>query len=489
MKYRSLVIVIVLVGVAAMAVRPAFDSDTFWHLRAGAWILENGRVPTVDVFSHTAPGAPWRYPGWLAEVALVGAYRTGGLSGLTVFAAITVMVGLAFVWLLLEGHILVRAATLLLAAATSAVYWAARPHLVTFALSSFFLWVLERRRRGRKDWVFWLLPVAMAVWVNVHGGFAIGFLLILMYLAADGIDFLAAVVRARGTWGELWNLRKNELARLAGVLVASLAAAGLNPHGPAILAYPWQTVAIPVLQQHIQEWQSPDFHQPGLYPFLAMLIALLVAFGTSRRAGTASELVLTAAWSILALLAVRNVAIFALVVAPVLCRHSGTILEPLLGNDVEESRKDPRRRRIHALAAGVMVIAGVAWASVQFAPQRNLARLKEIAPVDAVAAMHALELKGPVFNDYNWGSYLLWAAYPQYPTFVDGRTDVFPGRVFEDYVVLWSAQRNWQGLLQEYGIRLVLLPPEAPLVRALEDRGWPVRYRDNAAVVLERPDP
>jgi hypothetical protein len=120
-------------------------------------------------------------PGWLAEVVMLGFYRLGGLQGLTLFTAILVAAALVFLWRLLEGALLLRAAVLLLAAATSAVYWAARPHVATFTLAAFFLWALERRRTGTHPRTIWLLPLGMALWTNAHGGFIAGFVLILMF--------------------------------------------------------------------------------------------------------------------------------------------------------------------------------------------------------------------------------------------------------------------------------------------------------------------
>lgn len=484
MSYRALVILIVVLGVAAMALRPAVDTDTWWHLRAGEWILENGQVPTTDVFSHTAFGREWRYPGWLAQVALLGAYGAGGLSGLTIFTGILAGLGMAFLWPLLQGPILLRAAVALLAAATAAVYWAARPHIITFALAAYFLWVLERRRRGRRDWVVWTLPLGMAVWVNVHGGFAVGFLLMAMYLIGTVIDVGLDAAARRAPWRRAWGAHQQDILTLAGVLVLCVAAASLNPHGPEILVYPLRTVAIPVLQAHILEWQAPDFQQPGLYPFLVMLVGLVVSLGASPKRASATQLVVTAGWAVLALLAVRNVAVFALAAAPLLAQQIDAALEPLTGSGSFADQPGRFRRIAHAVAGGVVIFAGMSWTLVQLSPERQQAHLSSLVPVKAVEVLRRSPSPGPILNDYNWGGYLLWAAYPEYPTFVDGRTDVFPEVVFEDYLRLWSAQGAWEETLDSYAVRIVLLPPTSPLVDGLVGNGWSERYRDEMAVIL-----
>ncbi|MBM2843591.1 MAG: hypothetical protein HW404_1428 [Anaerolineales bacterium] len=486
MRFRSLVLLVVVVGVAAMAVRPSFDTDTWWHLRAGQWIVENLQAPRIDSFSSTMRGSPWAYPGWLAQVVMLGVYRLGGLAGLTAFSAVLVGVAFLFLWPLLEGPLLLRAAILLLAAATSAVYWAARPHIASFALAALFLWALDQWHRGRRPRVIWLLPLAMALWVNLHGGFAIGFILLLMYFAAALVDLVAIPVRHRGTWGEAWRVRRGEVATLAAVLLLCLAAGAVNPHGPAILAYPFKTVSLPVLQSYVQEWQPPDLRTLQLLPFLGMLLFLIVALGIRRTTPTTTELFTAGGWMALALLAVRNVPVFALAAAPVIARHTSAALRsvdrgPASGTTVRE-----KRALNAALGAGLLTLL-LAWTAVQASPGRTRAHLEAQVPVAAVQSMRELRPDGNLFNDYNWGGYVLWELSPAYSTFVDGRTDVFSAEVFEDYVLLWATQPGWEAAIERWNIAVVLLPPRSPLVTALREAGWEARFSDDQAVVLLRP--
>jgi hypothetical protein len=485
-RFRSLVLLVVVVGVAAMAVRPSFDTDTWWHLRAGQWIVENRQVPTADPFSSTMRDHPWEYPGWLAQVVMLGFFRVGALSGLTAFSALLIGIAFLLLWPLLEGPLLLRASILLLAAATSAVYWAARPYIASFTLAAFFLWALEQTRRRARPRAVWLLPLAMALWVNLHGGFAIGFIFIVMYLGGAVLDLAAIAVRGRGTWSEAWHARRSEILSLCAVLLLCLAASAVNPHGLAVLAYPFKTVSIPVLQDFIQEWQPPDLRAAQLLPFMAMLLSIIVTLGLSRRAATATELVVVSGWTALALVAVRNVPIFALAAAPVIARHAAAVLpfregRPGSGEPVEE------RRVLNALLGAALVLILIAWTAWQASPGRNAAHLHTQVPVAAVEAMRRVRPRGNLLNDYNWGGYVLWELYPAYPTFVDGRTDVFSDEIFEDYLRLWAAQPGWEAAIERWDIGVVLLPPQSPLVGALDAAGWEERHRDEQAVVLVRP--
>src|SRR3984957_6170731 len=64
------------------------DGDTWWHLKAGDWILAHGAVPRVDPFSFTMAGAPWTTHEWLSEALLALAFRAAGWSGVLLLTAI-----------------------------------------------------------------------------------------------------------------------------------------------------------------------------------------------------------------------------------------------------------------------------------------------------------------------------------------------------------------------------------------------------------------
>ncbi len=193
MSTRRLVILLTFLAVFAMAARVSIDNDTWWHMRIGQWMVEHHAFMLKDVFSFTRHGVPWYYPGWLIEVPLYWIYQLSGPAGLNLLTAAIVSLALFFVWLTLNGGVFLKAFTLVLAAAVSAVYWAARPYLLTFLLAAVFLWVLEgwRWRPARTtERRLWLLPVLMVVWVNSHGGFFVGFILIGIYLAGELVSWL-----------------------------------------------------------------------------------------------------------------------------------------------------------------------------------------------------------------------------------------------------------------------------------------------------------
>src|SRR5574342_207667 len=210
-----LVVCLALAGIFAMAARPSVDTDTWWHLRAGAWMVAHRQVLTHDEFSSTRYGQPWINHSWLSQIPLYLLWRALGYAGLNLATAALVTLAFLLVYWQCSGNAYLKAFTLVLAAAVSAVYWSARPQLISFVLAAVFLYVLHAFRwRGVNR--LWLLPPLMALWVNLHGGFAIGFLLLAITLAGQ---VLSRLLRQHGPGVVEWR----GLAWLAGISLACLA--------------------------------------------------------------------------------------------------------------------------------------------------------------------------------------------------------------------------------------------------------------------------
>lgn len=484
MTFRKLITSITFLAIFTMALRVSIDTDTWWHLKAGSWMVEHREILREDPFSLTRQGQPWVNPGWLAQILLFGLYSLGGFPALNIFTALMVLIAFTFVWFTMEAPVYLRAFILLLAVTVSGVYWAARPHILSFALTGAFLWILDNHRRGMRK-AIWLLPPLMALWVNLHGGFAIGFLLLGAYGAGALVEMIWPVLRRQRRLAECWAADRDAIGSLALAAGASILAVGLNPHGFAMLAYPFKTISIGALQDFIQEWQSPDFHQLPVQPFLWMLLLIMVAWAYSKRKTYTAEVILVTGFAYLAFMAGRNIALFALVAAPSLARHAQGALEPHLRLNLRPDSAHPRRQRIlNGLLFALLLLAAGVKMSLPLRSETNVRAIRGQAPVDAVAALKRESPPGALFNSYNWGGYLIWAAYPEYLTFVDGRTDLFDDEILETYLLAWRAEPGWRAVFREWDIHVALIEPEAPLTEALLDAGWEVRYSDDRAVLL-----
>src|SRR6266851_6691796 len=57
-------------------------TDLWGHIAFGETMLKQGRVPWLDYYSNSAPGAPYFDHEWLAQVIMAGVYDALGVVGL-----------------------------------------------------------------------------------------------------------------------------------------------------------------------------------------------------------------------------------------------------------------------------------------------------------------------------------------------------------------------------------------------------------------------
>jgi hypothetical protein len=272
-----------------------------------------------------------------------------------------------------------------------------------------------------------------------------------------------------------------------------LAAACLNPAGPAMLAYPFKTAAIQSLQAGIQEWQSPNFHDIQVLPFALLILVLVLALGVSRRRVALTDALLAAVFLYLALSAARNIALFALIAPLVILRH----LPPALAEWREAAGLPPPRpmavktprlqARLNFFILLILGLAALATAVTAFSPQENNQVFASTLPLEAIDFIKTNQPPGRLFNSYNWGGYLLWAL-PDYPVFVDGRTDLYNDEIITQWFAVVSGQAGWEKVLEVWEVNLILVEKTQPLVARLEatNSGWVLLHQDDLAVVYGR---
>ena len=221
----------------------------------------------------------------------------------------------------------------------------------------------------------------MALWSNRHGGWPAGLLLVGVALAAEAGGWLAD-----RSPGRLVRLRR---LALAGGL--SAVAVGLNPNGPAIYAYPFQTLASAAQQDLIREWASPDFHLVALRAFEMMALVLVAGLALGRP--SAFDLLVALAGLALALESVRHLAIFVAAATPVLVATWSDAWRRL-GAPVPPDRPAPR----WAPLLGAAILLGTA-AAVAPRIAGDLARQPEVTaravPVGAADWLAAQPEVGP----------------------------------------------------------------------------------------------
>jgi hypothetical protein len=162
------------------------DGDTGYHIRTGEFIIQNWTIPTHDIFSYLTPAPKWVAHEWLSEVLMAIIYRGAGLSGIVIFFSLFLALTHVFLYQILRrscSDVLLTLVITVLAVTTSSTHWLARPHIFSLALMIAWYHTLNEYQFHHRNTLHYL-PLLMLVWVNLHGGFIIGLIMLAVYALA-----------------------------------------------------------------------------------------------------------------------------------------------------------------------------------------------------------------------------------------------------------------------------------------------------------------
>ncbi len=459
----------------ALTVQPFRDSDVWWHLAVGRYILAHG-IPAVEPFSFLHAAHPWVGQQWLYEVTLARLVDLGGPGLASLLMGVVGSAALLLAALSIPadrrppGPVL--AAALLVSALVAAQLLGVRGQVISLLGAALVLYLVSRWRQGSNR-VLLVLPPLFALWANLHAGFVIGL----------GIAMLALVL-ARGV-----DSRRRRL--LAAAIVAGAVATLVNPAGPGLWSYVGATFTDPTITGIVTEWQSPNFHDVLLRAFEAEAILLVVAWVLSPRREL-FDLVLGGAAFTASLQAQRNVSLFALVAVPQLARY-GTDAWRAHGSRLWRRPPSARRRTAPGWFGGGVLAVVVAGTAVAVTPQLSsagAARYEAANEPEGAADFVAAHLTGHrLYSIDTWGGYLAGRFPRGRVIFVYDETAVFGSTVLETYLDVHDLRPDWSAVLARDGISDAVIPAASQEVAALRTLGWSVDCADTASgsVVMSAP--
>jgi hypothetical protein len=434
-------------GGFALAARSLGDNSFLWHLRTGDLIIDQG-IPRHDPFSFTAAGTRWIAQSWLAELMYAALRRSLGAMG------IRIAVGLAGAWVAIflfrvalhATNDRVRALALgIPALACSFAVFSERPLMFGLALLGVVVFTVEVPESfvGRHPRV--VIPIAMWLWVNVHGSFSLGFLYLAVYLAARWIDGSPPLA-----------------GRERGLVVGTAIAAVLvfvNPYGPRLVLFPVALMGRSRVLSNVIEWQSVDLHSATGFLFAVWVCITLVALARSRP--TRGELLITLVFLFLGWWAVRNVAIAVAVTIPIIGRAF--------------RRKDPDPDQQSAAATPLLVVVVLLVGALLIGKTLSMPNFDvKQYPTAALRALDAQHrLGGRLLTTDAWAGYVIYKYWPEQHVFFDDRYDMYPVGIADDYNKILSLKPGWEKVLDDYKIDTIVWPKNAAFVQALRHLpGW-----------------
>ena len=237
---------------------------------------------------------------------------------------------------------------------------------------------------------------------------------------------------------------------------------------------------------HVQEFLSPNFHDP--LPFKYLLFLTIVVIAVSRERLNFIEMALILFFTNMALFAVRYVTLFALISAPIITRRadcfidesSAGLLNFLKRRSAGITSVDASSRGYFWPVAGILAVAFLVMGG----------RLvytfdSKIKPVAAVEFLKKEPIAGNMFDNDEFGDYIVYAAWPQYKVFIDGRLDMYGGEQLKDYFKVAGFEAGWEKVLEKYGITWIIFDANSTLSRFLvKDANWRLIYSDKVANIF-----
>jgi hypothetical protein len=448
------------------------EGDLWWHITTGKEILATHTWPSIDTYSFTAAGTGWMAYEWLGEIVLALVERVGGLRGLAfLFLALQ-----SAIVLLIYSYAYLRCrnvrAAFLAAAVTLPLafqFTVLRPQEFGYVFLLLTLICLERFRQG--GGALWPLPILFAAWVNTHGSFVLGGVALAVYAVCGLLEG-----RRGGIEASRWSPQQRR--QLGVVSLLSILALTVTPYGARLAFYPFQlALSQPLNVAVIREWRPLEWGQWYGIVILLLLVFFLVVQILYRPVCRLEDLVLL----LLAVYATVRHARFLIFFVPVFA--------PMLAVLLARWVPAPGRTRDRYVLNAALIL-GIGAGVVMFLPRsRELASaMQHRVPLGAVVYLNAHQVPEPMFNDSDWGGYLINTRWPAHKVFIDGRFDVYEySGVLPDYLRIIPAAPQSMRLLAKYHVQSCLLKRDSALADLLAAQpGWQTAYTDELSLLIVR---
>lgn len=485
--------------------RGIFDLDIWLHLKAGEWILEHKTVPTQDIFSFTLSGRTWIDHSWLFQVTSYLIYKYFNLEGLIFLEALVVC--FAFLFLALSFYKARQQdnplAVLIIFFSIFACQtrYNIRPEIFSLLFFSIYLFLLKRPLVKSS---FYILLFIQMLWVNLHGYFFIGPLLVFIFILQG---FLARRFGSRlpYRWEEVNKIEPKEYLRLKWLFYLLLLANLINPQFLKGALYPLWVLEETLLGRnklyflHIQELQTIfEGKFAGSFHYLSLLILSLVSLVCNYQRLKLADVLLWAVALPFSFIK-RNLAYFVLVAAQTIYFNFSGIKKLLPEKKTAFSWQRRALLRLGWVIFGLglfyILRSDLFSTYFSFKEQKFKSYLSGdwdyVYPAKAVDFVLKERLPPRMLNDFNSGAYLIGRSYPKRQVFIDGRAEVYGQEFYQQWDKVSKADEEaFNKLIQKYSITAIFLSyaqgssPKDLLKYLVRQPSWRFIYLDEAAVIF-----
>lgn len=443
---------------------PGQDGDLAWQQWLGTHVLASHHLPQrLGAETFTSEGAAWVPQEWAFSLAVASTLPHGDFGWLALLTAAAAVCTLFLTALRAyrRGSSIIPTALVTFCTGYAMVQsFGVRAQIFGWLMLAVLMLLLDLEN----DWIFLAIPV-IAIWANVHASAALAPVLV-------GAWTLGTLIEDRR-----WTPRVERNVVLTAGCAFAVCLTPLLWHLPVYAIELSQSS----IRSAIVEWQPSDLFVPAFAAGILPLLGLCAYFGIAAPRERWRDGMLFALTATMSFMALRHIPIAAIVIAPMAAQRLTSLL--------------PSSARINAImrerfSEGLVFAATACSIAVIIV---SLGRVPAIAgvtlPRDAIASLARVPGTHNLYcEDFAWCSLALNTRNIR--TFVDGRCDPFPPRVWNDYLAVEELAPRWSQILDRYHVNAVLVKRQRPLAQALALRnGWHAFYRDRKYEIFLRSAP
>lgn len=451
--------------------------DLAYYLKIGEIIFKTGTIPAINLFSYTNSTFPFINPNWLSEVVFYLIYQSFGFNGLITFSIITIIAAFSLLFSYATQKIDYFATLVISLLSIHVIYerTEVKPELLSYLLLAIFITLLYRYKEKFTNWIFVLIPITL-LWVNTHIYFFVGITVLLLFV----IDALIT--------------RKDNLTSKKSITLFSvLAAVGLttifNPHFLQGAFYPFNVLnnyAFPV-EENSNFFNAISYYSDTTFPFFGIMVtALWISILFSIKKLQPIDILLALFFTFLGFFAVRAFPLFAI----------GTFIPAVKALSVilHEMYKKISKEKLPLLQSGTLfVICLLLFPTIKSNLEiHGLGFGVSDTVQSAIDFLKKNNIKGPLYNNYDIGNYLVYRFYPGEQVFVDGRPEAYPKEFFErTYFPMQESETVFRTVADKYKFNVLLIkhtdtsPTNVLLMQHLiKDKEWKMVYLNNSVVIF-----
>ncbi len=483
------------------------DEDTWFHLKAGKYIAQNG-IPETEVFSFTMEGQPWVNHEWLWQTGLNALRDILGHRSVVLLQMILVVSIFAILLLLTykRERIFLAVPFLFLILMGHSGKSMLRPDVVSLWFTVTFVGFLWFGLK--KTWTVYTLFFLQVLWTNIHGFFILGPLLVLVLLISEAVK---RRIPLPFEWNAAGRLSDKEYGRLKIALAVVFLACFVNPYFVQGFWYPFQVMLeanekAKFFYSFVGELQPPiTFRSLFFYLHPVYKLLIVVSFAGFLLNYRRIDLRILLLWSLFlafSLKAARNILFFECAAyLSLMVNLSGVRLPP----GIVSSRFWQRVQCVVPIFVHIgMVLIVIIAAGLKMKPEEYLdlhsLKIKRSYGYlsDQRFAHKGMDfltdnrISGNFFNNLAAGHRLIAHNYPDIKVYIDGRTEVYGAEFFKAYLNILNTndQENFRRQVNAYNITGVFLsimdtPVPADFLRAVyANPEWKLVYLDYDAVIF-----